>query len=679
MYSPIRTIRRKMSRAKGESLNILCSATHERYESMLAKTGHNFYGYTAVVTGTNNAAEGMKPWNSTFAQLPSNYKLIGSQIPLGIDFDLVLSQNKFGQFQILKHIARSGQIPMVSLEHTLPVPFWHKKTVQECRDMKGDIDVFISNFSMNAWNMTGEVVEHGLDTDLFTTGDSQREPVCMSVVNDWVNREWCQPKGQQILTKSGYKNIENIEIGDIVLTDNGEYNKVIKSFARPYNGNMVYFTLDNNNKLGFTPEHQIRVYRPNKNNQWCYIPSRRIKIGDKLRFPKHTQIDFTCNDIDFAWLIGLIIGDGHITKKGNIQINILKNNEKLINKVKILLEDITQNKVGIYTVLQSSEVVTVQCSSKIFGNWLRTKIYNENKIKLIPDFIMNSSQQIRLACISGLFEADGTFKNKKCARFVFSNTSNFLISQFSSILHSAGIKCSIREEKRDTNKKKNTSIYRAVGYGKINTTLLKEMLDLNKIKLNNFNIVPYMYTVTEVEVIDYDDMVYNCEVENNPSYVCYPGFVSHNCCNFSGWQRITQGLPVKVFGDTPGLSVPAESTDHLISEYQKSLIFVNTSTISPVPTSLLEAMSCGCAVVSTATCMIPEVIQDGVNGFISNDESVLRERIIQLLQNPELAKQIGQKARETVVNKFNITRFVNDWNNIFYKAANITVNGDYDV
>ena len=54
MLSPITSIIRAATRKKEDKLNILTFPTHERYESMLAKTGHNFYAYRA---------EGIKDWN----------------------------------------------------------------------------------------------------------------------------------------------------------------------------------------------------------------------------------------------------------------------------------------------------------------------------------------------------------------------------------------------------------------------------------------------------------------------------------------------------------------------------------------------------------------------------------------------------------------------------------------
>jgi glycosyltransferase involved in cell wall biosynthesis len=145
------------------------------------------------------------------------------------------------------------------------------------------------------------------------------------------------------------------------------------------------------------------------------------------------------------------------------------------------------------------------------------------------------------------------------------------------------------------------------------------------------------------------------------------------CLNYSGWKRVTDGIKTKLIGDTKGLSKAAESTAELILEYNKCSVYFNSSTLSPIPTSLLEAMSCGCVVVSTATCMIPEIIENGVNGFISNDEHELRSRIEFLISNKEARLSMGKKARETILSKFPETNFVNNWNRVFDQAHRITI------
>ena len=137
------------------------------------------------------------------------------------------------------------------------------------------------------------------------------------------------------------------------------------------------------------------------------------------------------------------------------------------------------------------------------------------------------------------------------------------------------------------------------------------------------------------------------------------------CLNFSGWKRVTKGLNTRVVGNTEGLSESAKSTEDLVNEYNRCGVFFNSSTLSPIPTSLLEAMSCGCAVVSTATCMIPSIIQNGVNGFISNDEDELRSFLEMLLADKDKRESVGRAARQTIVELFSEEKFINQWNQLF--------------
>jgi glycosyltransferase involved in cell wall biosynthesis len=160
-----------------------------------------------------------------------------------------------------------------------------------------------------------------------------------------------------------------------------------------------------------------------------------------------------------------------------------------------------------------------------------------------------------------------------------------------------------------------------------------------------------------------------CPAEENPLdqvLTVAHDFVNRDyALNYKGWERITKDLPRVVVGDTPGLSKQSDSVEDLIKSYQAASIYINPSTLSPVPTSMLEAMSCGCAVVTTETCEIPNIIENGVNGFISNDESVLRERIEMLLKDPAKAKEIGLAGRETIKEKFGEERYIKEWNSIF--------------
>jgi glycosyltransferase involved in cell wall biosynthesis len=49
-----------------------------------------------------------------------------------------------------------------------------------------------------------------------------------------------------------------------------------------------------------------------------------------------------------------------------------------------------------------------------------------------------------------------------------------------------------------------------------------------------------------------------------------------------------------------------------------------------------------------------EIIQDGVNGYLANEVDEWVEKISKLVESEELRKQLGQKARETVLNHYSI-------------------------
>ena len=76
-----------------------------------------------------------------------------------------------------------------------------------------------------------------------------------------------------------------------------------------------------------------------------------------------------------------------------------------------------------------------------------------------------------------------------------------------------------------------------------------------------------------------------------------------------------------------------------------------------------EALWKGTPVVASNVGGIPSQIKDGENGFLlaPKDTEGFADRVIHLLKNPDDGKAIGQKAKETVRQKFLITRLLSDY------------------
>jgi glycosyltransferase involved in cell wall biosynthesis len=72
----------------------------------------------------------------------------------------------------------------------------------------------------------------------------------------------------------------------------------------------------------------------------------------------------------------------------------------------------------------------------------------------------------------------------------------------------------------------------------------------------------------------------------------------------------------------------------------------------------LEAMASGTPVVASSVGGLPEVVEDGVTGFLvpPGDVRALRERLDQLLRDPSLAQRLGANARERVLERFTWAR-----------------------
>jgi glycosyltransferase involved in cell wall biosynthesis len=70
--------------------------------------------------------------------------------------------------------------------------------------------------------------------------------------------------------------------------------------------------------------------------------------------------------------------------------------------------------------------------------------------------------------------------------------------------------------------------------------------------------------------------------------------------------------------------------------------------------TLIEAMACGTPVIGSNVTSLPEIIEDGVTGFLvpPNDPTSLGERIAWLLSDPSRAQEMGRRARQRVLERF---------------------------
>jgi glycosyltransferase involved in cell wall biosynthesis len=70
--------------------------------------------------------------------------------------------------------------------------------------------------------------------------------------------------------------------------------------------------------------------------------------------------------------------------------------------------------------------------------------------------------------------------------------------------------------------------------------------------------------------------------------------------------------------------------------------------------TLLEGMACGTPAICTDVASMPEIVEDGVTGFVipANDAAALREKLLWLRERPQATREMGQAARKRVLARF---------------------------
>ena len=116
--------------------------------------------------------------------------------------------------------------------------------------------------------------------------------------------------------------------------------------------------------------------------------------------------------------------------------------------------------------------------------------------------------------------------------------------------------------------------------------------------------------------------------------------------------RDVEFLGIAADDDLPGLY--AASTVLVLPSVERTCYDRPVRVSELLGLALIEAMACGTPVIASGVGGVPEVVQDGVTGFVvpAGDVPALRERLEQLLGDPHLARRMGQNARADVLERF---------------------------
>ena len=377
--------------------------------------------------------------------------------------------------------------------------------------------------------------------------------------------EGCFTKGAKIWTNPDYKPIEEVKIGDKVLTHNGRYRTVYHTQVRPYTGNLYTIQIysDPTAKIEVTEEHPFlfvkrqtqternKIWRPEWGTpkellsyDYLSIPINKIVHSfDNLPF----EIEFKREKIkilipstkEFFRLVGYYLAEGSISSGYYLNFSFGTHEKKYIEDVKYLLRKVFRVKKFYEPVHKTNHGISIVVSSvklarifKQFGTSASTK--------KIPQWMMTEDPEKQKELIIGIYRGDGNYYNKRHTGglkeiFRINTTSEILARQIKDVLLRTGVVAFINKRLR---KKEGRQILYTIGisgefmakFGKLVGIRVNEIIN-DQISAalvvidEDFAYVPIRkITKRFVENVP----VYNFSVGGDESYVANSVAV-HNC------------------------------------------------------------------------------------------------------------------------------------------------------
>lgn len=133
--------------------------------------------------------------------------------------------------------------------------------------------------------------------------------------------------------------------------------------------------------------------------------------------------------------------------------------------------------------------------------------------------------------------------------------------------------------------------------------------------------------------------------------------------SFDGFQELK-------FNVTPLGFINSDEKLSLI--YSAADILILPSLEDNLPNTLLESMSCGTPVIGFNIGGIPDLVNDGITGFLSYENNLqeMAYKIIELIFNSSLRQNMSNNCRETILNNYTLEIQANNYLNLYRKLVN---------
>lgn len=359
----------------------------------------------------------------------------------------------------------------------------------------------------------------------------------------------CFVTGTKVITKSEYKNIENVKIGDEVITHTGKFKKVLSIGGKM--SETVIVNAQGLKPIETTKEHPFYVRKMNRvlNNETksyyrkfeepIWKEAEKLEKGDfvgiNINTLEENELNLTKEE---CYILGRYIADGHTRKDFRTSENRPNDRhwqlilsignhklEKLKNKI---------NSINFSSYAHGKSVTRVVFSNKRLVE-IAEKYCGIGAInKIIPQIFINLPVEYLSEVLEGYLDGDGSVKN---GVYKASSISESLIMTLSQVI----AKVYRTNSSYEYTKRPKTCVIEGRTVNQNDTysiTFRKEMKKQSNAKVIDDIVWLPIHNVTETK--NFRD-VYNIEVEDDNSYTANNCIV-HNCQNFSILNKERLGL-----------------------------------------------------------------------------------------------------------------------------------------
>jgi ribonucleotide reductase alpha subunit len=337
----------------------------------------------------------------------------------------------------------------------------------------------------------------------------------------------CLPKGSKVHTKNGLINIEDIIVGDEVLTTYG-YKRVEHKFIQGVQP--VFSITTSKGNFQCTKNHKMAVMNDNYTYEWKeagtltsnnkLILTREPIIGnDNITLPsfeftnRRDRIQVPNLTADISWFFGFLVS-GSINLKPALKINC--RDYKQLKKISNIIKKFGENISLVITTDKINNIYSIEINATNFINYINNYI----KSNSIPYFINETTLNNRLSYITGVIDG---YRIKYEDNITIQVQPVSFLNDLNNLLYSCGIECKKTATNLIINDIQSLKLIKENNYLDSSINITNDKIN-NTIQINN--IVCSTAEVLEFKYLN-DLETYDIEVEGVHEFFCN-GYLTHN-------------------------------------------------------------------------------------------------------------------------------------------------------